>query len=52
MGVSSGVQSRQRDSCVQNLPLALIAISMLATHTWRASVGPHPSSTKSIVRKC
>jgi hypothetical protein len=55
-GVSSGVRSRQRDSCVQKLPLAtlktLIAISMLATHTWCASVGPRPSSTKSIVRKC
>jgi len=55
-GVSSGVQSRQRDSCVQKLPLAtlktLIAISMLATHTWRASVGPRPSSTQSIDRKC
>ncbi len=55
-GASSGVQSRQRDSCVQKLPLAtletLIAISMLATHTWRASVGPRPRVTKSIVRKC
>ena len=51
MGVSSGVQSRQGDSCVQKLPLAtlktLIAIFMLATHTWHASVGPCPSSTKS-----
>jgi hypothetical protein len=55
-GASSGVQSRQRDSCVQKLPLAtletLIAISMLETHTWRASVVPRPRVTKSIVRKC
>ncbi len=55
-GASSGVQSRQRDSCVQKLPLAtletLIAISMLATHTWHASVGPRPRVTKSIVWKC
>ncbi len=54
-GVSSGVQSRRGDSCVQKLPLAtlktLIAISMLATHTWCESVSPHPSLTKSIVRK-
>jgi hypothetical protein len=56
MGASSGVQSRQRDSCVQKLPLAtletLIAISMLASRTWRASVGPCPRATKSIFRKC
>ncbi len=55
-GVSSGVWSRQRDSCVQKLPLetlkTLIFISMLVTHTWRATVGPCPSSTKSIDRKC
>jgi hypothetical protein len=56
MGASSRVQSRQRDSCVQKLSLAtletLIAISMLATHTWHASVDPHPRVMKSIVRKC
>jgi hypothetical protein len=49
-GKASGVCNCCKVSCVQNLPFAtlaaLIAISMLATHTWRASVGPHPSSSK------
>jgi hypothetical protein len=55
-GVSSGVQGRRRDLCVLKLPLAtlktLIAISMLVTLNLHASVGPRPSLTKSIVRKC
>ncbi len=37
-------------SCVQKFAFtilaALIAISMLATHTWCANVGPLPSSSK------
>jgi hypothetical protein len=46
------VQSRWRDSFVQKLHVAtlatLIAISMLATHTWHAIFGPRPSLVKSI----
>ncbi len=51
-GSAIWVQSRQRDSYVQKLPFAtlamLIAISILATHTWHAIVGPRPSLAKSI----
>ena len=42
MGRVSGAHSFRRVSCVQKLPLAtlarLIAISILATHTWHAIV--------------
>ncbi len=48
VGRVSGVCSCCRVSFVQKLPLAtlamLIAISMLATHTWHAIVGPQPSA--------
>jgi hypothetical protein len=50
VGRVSGVHSYHRVLCLQKLPLAtlamLIAISMLATHTWRAIVGPQLSSLK------
>jgi hypothetical protein len=49
-GKASGVRNCCKVSCVQNLPfatlVALIAISILATHTWRASVDPCPSLSK------
>jgi hypothetical protein len=49
-GKASGVRNCCKVSCVQNLPVAtlavLIAIPMLATYTWHASVGLHPSSSK------
>ena len=49
-GKASGVRNFCKVSCVQNLPFVtlavLIAISMLATHTWHASVGLRPSSLK------
>jgi hypothetical protein len=49
-GKASGVHNCRKVSCVQNLPFVtlavLIAISMLAAHTWHASVGPLPSSLK------
>ncbi len=49
-GKASGIRNCCKVSCVQKLPFAtlamLIAISMLATHTWHASVGPCPSLSK------
>jgi hypothetical protein len=50
VGRASGVRSCRRVSCVQKLPLAtlamLMAISILATHTWRAIVGLQQSVLK------
>ncbi len=49
-GKANGIRNCCKVLSVENLPFAtlavLIAISMLATHTWRASVGPRPSSSK------
>ncbi len=49
-GKASGVRNCSKVSCVKNLPFAtlaaLIAISMLSTQTWHASVSPRPSSSK------
>jgi hypothetical protein len=53
-GKTSGIRNCCKVSCVQKLSFAtlemLIAISMLATHTWCASVGPCPSSSKFVGR--
>ncbi len=49
-GKSIGMRNCCKVSCVQKFPFAtlamLIAISMLATHTWRAIVGPRQSLSK------
>ena len=49
-GMTTGMFNWHKVSCVQKFAFAtlavLIAISMLATHTWRANVGPPPSTSK------
>ncbi len=49
-GKANGMRNCHKVSCMQKFPFAtlamLIAISMLATHTWCAIVGLHPSSSK------
>jgi hypothetical protein len=49
-GKAIGMRNCCKVSCVRKFPFAtlatLIAISILATHTWCAIVGPHPSSSK------
>ena len=49
-GMTTGMFNSRKVSCVQKFAFAtlvtLIAISMLATHTWRANVGPLPSTSK------
>ncbi len=53
-GTRDGMFNRRKVSCKQKFAFAtlatLIAISMLATHTWRANVGPLPSTSKFVNR--
>ena len=49
-GMMTGMFNWRKVSCMQKFAFATlvmpIAISMLANHTWRANVGPLPSSSK------
>jgi hypothetical protein len=49
-GTMDGMFNWRKVCCVQKFAFAtlamLMAISMLATHTWRANVGPLPSTSK------
>ncbi len=49
-GMTDGMFNWHKVSCKQKFAFAtlamLIAIFMLATHTWRANVGPLPSTSK------
>jgi hypothetical protein len=52
-GVTDDMFNWRKVSCEQKFAATLatlIAISMLATHTWRANVGPLPSASKSVDR--
>ena len=53
-GMTDGMFNWCKVSCKQKFTFAtlatLIAISMFATHTWRANVGLLPSTSKSVDR--
>ena len=53
-GMMTGMFNWRKVSCVQKFACAtlatLIAISMLATHTWRANVGTLPFASKFVNR--
>ena len=53
-GTTDGMLNLRKVSCEQKFAFAtlatLMAISMLAIHTWRANVGPLPSTSKFVNR--
>ena len=55
-GMMIGMSDRRKVSCVQNFAFkilaTLVAISMLATYTWCANVGPLLSSSKFVNMSC